>query len=268
MGGVGEKLSFALVRGADPGQQRVQGVPEPGDLVVASRVHRKHRRCIGALGRAAVPLHRGQCCAGNAVPDQGCGEQGGQVGDDELEQQLTQRFVVLASADRRGDDDHARRRAHLGGDDAVGPVAGRDHAAHVLADRLAGPHARDRLDVGQTCLGVAADDAAAPVVDLVGLAGGVGRRGGAGGQVPRDHCVVGVQVLVELTVQRELDAPVHERTGQHQDHRHGGGHGQHQPGHDGTVAEQAAPHAHERLAARLIASRSRGGSRRRAASGC
>ena len=244
VGGVGEELSLALVRRTDPREQGVQGVSQAGDLVVPVRVDRQHRSVARPLGGNPVSLHGSERCAGHAVADQGRRDQGGQVRDHQLEEKLTQGLVVLVSGDRRRHDHLAPSGPHRGGDDAVGVVRRREHAADVLTGDGAGSGLRDGRDVHQPRRRVAADDAAAAVVDLVALTRSVGRWGVARGQVAGDHRVVGVQVLVELAVQGELDAPEHERAGHEQDHRHGGRNGHDEPGDDGPVTEQATPEAH------------------------
>ena len=54
-------------------------------------------RAVGLLGGDPVPLDGVQGRAGGAVADQGGGDQGDQVGDGELDEELAQRLVVLAS---------------------------------------------------------------------------------------------------------------------------------------------------------------------------
>ena len=84
MGGVGEELSLALVRSADPREEGVQRVPQAGDLVVPVRVDRKHRSTACPLGCNPISLDGSERSAGHAVADQGRCDQGGQVGDDQL----------------------------------------------------------------------------------------------------------------------------------------------------------------------------------------
>ena len=136
VGGVGQELP--LPRGArlDPGQQVVEGVPEPGQLVVAAlRDRQPPPGVVGptSCGRAAVALHRVEGRAGRPVADERRGHQRHQVGDRELEQQLAQRLVVLAPADRGRHDPVALRGADRRGHDPVGAVGGRQEAADVEA---------------------------------------------------------------------------------------------------------------------------------------
>ncbi len=244
MGGVGKKLSLAFVGRADTRQESVEGVSQARDLVVPAGVHGQHRGVAGTLGRDPVPLHRSQCRAGDAIADQGRRDQGCQIGNRQLQQEFAERLVVLASADRRRHDHVTTRGLHLRGDDTVGPLRRREHAADILLDRGASRGPGDRVGADQTGGGVATDDAAAAVIDLVALTGGVGRWGVAGGEAAGDHRVVGVEVLVELPVQGELHAPEHERPCHQQDHGHRGRHGQDQSGDDGPVTERAAPQRH------------------------
>lgn len=244
MRGVGEELSFAVVGLPDAFEQCIEGVSQASDLVVLAGGDGEQRRPVGVLRGEAVSLDRVEGCPGGSVADERGGDQGGEVGDGELEQQLTQCLVVLVLADGRCDHDVAARGVDCCHDDLVGVVSWGEEVADVLANIGSGRCPREGVLVSEPSLGVAGDDLSSRVVDLVALAGCVGRWRVAGGDGALDDLLVGVEVLVELPVQGVSDAPEHERSGDEEHGGHGGRDGQHQAGDDGSVTDEAAPQRH------------------------
>ena len=263
--GVREELPLPLGAGLEPVQQVVEGVAEPGQLVVASGGHRQPALAplLDPLDGAPVALDRVQRRAGGAVADEGGGDQRDQVRDGELEQQLAQRLVVLAPADRGRHEAGARRRVHPERVDPERVRRGGQEAAEVEADLGAPLERGEPVGVEERRHGpVPADLVPLCVVGLEGLAGGVRGRRLSRVHGPFDDLLVGVEVLVDLPVEGVGDPPVDEAGGQHQHHRHRDRHPDDQPGDDGAPADQPLPDPHRPV----IGTRSRAGTRPRAAS--
>ena len=86
--GVSEELSFAVGGLSNAVEKRVERVSQASDLVVVARVDRERLGTVGPLGGQAVSLDRVQGCPSGSVSDERGGDQGGEVGDGQLEQQL------------------------------------------------------------------------------------------------------------------------------------------------------------------------------------
>ncbi len=153
VGGVGEELALALGTGLDPCEQVVEGVPEPRELVVAVLGDGQAADLLGAgaRGRPAVALDRVQRGARGAVADQAGADEGGEVRDEELEQELAQGLVVLAAADGGGHDAGAVRGGDPVGLDPEPAVRRRrQEAAEVVALAALGQHVADRAGVSRS----------------------------------------------------------------------------------------------------------------------
>ena len=140
MAGVSDEALLALGGVLLSFEHGVERPAETGDLVlvVARDVEpQPGRTARDALGLRAVPLDWVQCAASQAVADKGGQREGGEVGHDELGEELAQRLVALIEPHGAHRDPHAALRRPSDGErqDADATLAVGEQVAARRVDR-------------------------------------------------------------------------------------------------------------------------------------